>query len=175
VGRTILRRLRRTLWITLLVAGWLSLALGAYAGFLILEMPRTSATSGCEQSEHPCLLEQHAIVVTSDLQGLEVRYAETGRTEFVDVLWFRGPPVGADVRIQRRDGELVAVYDPKTDRRYRTLYWPRRWDWYALALGLFGSLVVAVHLKRLDAPRWVRTTIWPVLSGRDTSATEETR
>jgi hypothetical protein len=170
-----LRRLRRTLWRTLLIVGSLSLALGASAGSLILETPRKPPSAGCEPSEHSCLLEQRAVVVTKDIEGLEVRYAETGRTEFVDLLWFGGPPMGAEVRMQRRDGELVAVHDPKTDRRYRTLHWPRRWDRYALVFALFGGLLVGVHLKRLHMYELVRSRIWPVYFGRQRNATEGTR
>jgi hypothetical protein len=153
VGLKILRKLRRTLWIAFLALGWTNLVVAAIAAILIFDAPRIAPSSGCGPGERtPCAVELRGVVTENDDGDLDVRYLETSRTVDVSLFTTGGPSVGSQVRLQYRDGDLVAVYDLRDERRYRAVYWPRRWDRHVLALALLGGAIVGCQF----AARWLR-------------------
>jgi hypothetical protein len=150
VGLKILRGVRRTLWIAFVAAGWFLLLLSVFVGAIdFVDGPRVEASGECAPGETAdCFVRHEGVVTSSDGSHVDVRYDDGRRTASVTLLADAGPPVGARVRLQRWGGDVVAVYDPSLERRYRTLLWPRRWDPYAFAFALVGAAIVAAQFTR---------------------------
>ena len=99
-----------------------------------------------------CFSEQTGIVLAKpDFWGdVQVRYDDGRRTMSVDLLDRSAVAPGTRVRLESWNGDVVSVYDPANEHRYRTVSWPDRWDstWIGcLGFGLF--LLAVVYTPRL--------------------------
>lgn len=54
------------------------------------------------------------------------------------------PAVGARVRVERWNGEDVAIVDLSTEHRYRTMWWPRAWDPYGIGIAVAGAFLAGI-------------------------------
>ena len=118
-----------------------------------------------------CLTEQRGIVHKGNAWwDIRVGYDDDQRRMGLLLEESDEPPAGTRVRIQRWNDEVVAVFDPATETRYRTLDWPER----DIPEAVFGLLLVALvgWIGYLLGPQLIR---WPVRRLRRLAASARRR
>ena len=105
----------------------------------------------CRTSEKGrCFTEQTGYVesVATDQDSVTVRY-DDGRAEAT--LYLAGdslPESGSRIRLESWNNDVVSIYEPATERRYRTRDWPERGRSFAfvfISAGLLFLLVLGLR------------------------------
>ena len=85
----------------------------------------------------------------SDLE-VHVFYRDGVQSTSLDLRGTARPEAGTQVLLERWNGDTVALYDPISEHRYRTVDWPVRWSAESfglpLALALFMLFCVGLLL-----------------------------
>lgn len=141
-----LRGLRRLRYAVAVVLALLSVVYGSLTVYEFTHAADIDPRDRCKPLESgQCFTERLGVVGDSGSWfNVRVRY-DDGRRSLGLFMESNSPRPGTKVRIEEWDGNVVALYDPARERRYRTNDWPQRWDWdwivaSALTLGL--SLLV---------------------------------
>ena len=101
--------------------------------------PDPAVTCGASQTGH-CFTRERA-VVTSVPGDVEVSYDDGVRSTTLSLRGGARPETGARLWLERWNGDIVALYDPVSERRYRTIDWPVRWSGLSFALPLVWAIV----------------------------------
>jgi hypothetical protein len=111
----------------------------------------------CTRAKPPCLGRVRAEVVSAPPNRDRATLAYDDGVKHVGLLFHERPPAHARVLLERWNGEWVAAYDPRTERRYRTIDWPARWSeygfWVPLILGSISIAIVMVARPRRRSAR----------------------
>jgi hypothetical protein len=102
-------------------------------------MPDPAVPCRGTQTGH-CFTRERA-VVTSVPGDLEVSYDDGLRSTTLSMRGGARPETGARLWLERWNGDIVALYDPVSERRYRTIDWPVRWSGMSFALPLVWAIV----------------------------------
>jgi hypothetical protein len=159
-----LRGDRRTLWITVVAVGWILVPVALIAGALdYASAPIEQATECGPRESAGCLAHRQGVIAARNGDVVTVSYDDRRRTARVTLDESADLSVGARVNLERWDGDVVALYDPRHEQRYRTTNWPPRWPEYSVALFVVGLAIVGCHLvlyddKRRRAKRSIATT-----------------
>jgi hypothetical protein len=88
----------------------------------------------------PSRFSRERAVVESVPSNLEVNvsYRDGVRSTSLDLRGDARPENGTRLLLERWNGDIVALYDPVSEHRYRTVDWPVRWsaESFGLPLGL---------------------------------------
>jgi hypothetical protein len=77
---------------------------------------------------------------------VSVTYDDGLRSTTLNLRGGASPARGTRVLLERWNGDTVALYDPVTEHRYRTVDWPVRWsvESFVLPLGLVLAVLTCV-------------------------------
>ena len=87
-----------------------------------------------------CFTDELGKVVSVSDDEVQLEYRDGTMTTTVTLAADSAPKPGERVRIEHWNDDIVSLYVPKRERRYRTWDWPRRWDPYLIWLGVVGGL-----------------------------------
>jgi hypothetical protein len=122
---------------------------GLVQGFVLA--PKIDANHRCHPQETGrCFSSQSGLVRSSDSYGAQVGVDDNRRVLGIDLVRGAYPRAGSRVDVESWNGDIVSLYDHASERRYHTIYWPRRWDPYSL---FFIGIAVALIVGCLGRPR----------------------
>jgi hypothetical protein len=96
----------------------------------------------------PARFSRERAVVESVPSNLEVNvsYRDGVRSTSLELRGSARPESGTRLLLERWNGDIVALYDPVSEHRYRTVDWPVRWsaDSFVLPLALALATLICV-------------------------------
>lgn len=134
----------------LLFAGGLA---ATFIVFVLQGFDRPDPAVSCRAAQTGrCFVRERAVVESRpwDLE-VNVSYRDGLRSTSLDLRGDARPENGARLLLERWNGDIVALYDPVSEHRYRTVDWPVRWsaESFGVPLGLaLATLLCAGTLVR---------------------------